>query len=94
MKYKKRPFTIEAFQFESNAIIPAWFTERVNKNMIIEQNDGTYDVNTPEGAMKIHIGDYIILDPYGNVYPCNPKIFEIKYEKVVGRSERSGRISL
>lgn len=94
MKYKKRPFTIEAVRFEANTVMPAWFTERVNKNMIVVQNDGTCDIRTPEGVMKIHKGDYIILEPFGNVYPCNPEIFEMTYEKVVGRSERVGRISL
>jgi hypothetical protein len=92
MKFRERPATVEAVKFQSGAIMPAWFADKVKENIILVKNDGTCEINTSEGVLTSNKGDYIILDINGKVYPCRPEIFERAYERVVGRSEREGRV--
>ena len=92
MKFREKPATVEAVKFQAGAIMPAWFTDRVKKNIIVVKNDGTCELNTSDGVLTSNKGDYIILDIDGKVYPCRPEIFERSYERVVGRSEGNGRV--
>ena len=39
-------------------------------------------INSPEGKMFVRFNDYIIRGVKGEIYPCNPDIFEATYEKV------------
>ncbi len=94
MKYRERPITIEAVRLQSGDIMPAWFTEKIKENIIVVKEDGTFEINTEEGILKGEAGDYIVLDINDKVYPCKAEIFERAYERVVGRSERPGRVSI
>lgn len=40
------------------------------------------EIETLEGTMIAHPGDYIIKGIQGEIYPCKPDIFEQTYEKV------------
>lgn len=80
MKYRKKSVIIEAFRYRLDSR-PDWFCDKVTTNEII-----TYpthcEINTLEGVMCGEIGDYIIQDVKGEIYPCKPDIFEQTYEKV------------
>lgn len=39
-------------------------------------------VETLEGTMNVHIGDYVIKGIKGEFYPCKPDIFEDSYDHV------------
>ena len=54
------------------------------KPTVIEayQTDTELDIATVEGAIHANIGDYIITDINGEIYPCKPDIFEKTYEEV------------
>lgn len=39
-------------------------------------------IDTLEGTMNVHIGDYVIKGIKGEFYPCKPDIFEATYDKV------------
>ena len=94
MKYREKPLTVEAVRYQKNVIMPIWFIKMVNENIIVINKEETCDINTPDGVLKSNPGDYIILDTCGKVYPCRPEIFEMRFEKVVGRSEGFGRLSV
>lgn len=88
MKYKKKPVTIEAFQFNDRGLISEdWFWDAVSQNNIIIHNFGKCndeaawcEIKTLEGKMTAKTGDYIIKGVKGEIYPCKPDIFEKTYE--------------
>jgi hypothetical protein len=41
-----------------------------------------FRVETTEGTMEGHAGDYLCLDAKGNPYPCAKDVFETSYERV------------
>ena len=94
MKYKERPVTIDAVKYQPGGIQPAWFGAMLENGTIMVKPDGTLAVKTHQGVVQAEKGDYIILDMFGAVYPCAAELFERAYERVVGRSERDGRISV
>lgn len=44
-------------------------------------------ITTPEGVMQYKTGDYIIRGVNGEIYPCQPDIFEKTYEVVDAKSK-------
>lgn len=54
------------------------------KPVIIEayQTDVEITINTLEGQMVAHPGDWIITGVNGEQYPCKPDIFEKTYSRV------------
>ncbi|EAE0718366.1 hypothetical protein Q876_08960 [Listeria monocytogenes] len=77
MKYRKKPVVIEAFKF-GHEPSPDWFGA-----VITADEDGPLfaDIQTLEGTMRAERGDYVIKGVQGELYPCNPDIFEQTYEK-------------
>lgn len=97
-KYRKKPIVIEAYKFNSDESVPDWFTEALNKNIItiyyvnnssenlhyecLKDAERYCIIKTMEGEMRGNKGDFIIKGVKGEIYACNPEIFEISYEKV------------
>ena len=83
-KYRKKPVTIEAMQWDgtprSTADIRAWAEESSGVNVHYPQPD-TLLIETLEGGMKASVGDYIIRGVQGEFYPCKPDIFAATYEE-------------
>ena len=70
MKYRKKPVVIDAVQ---------WF--KVGDHpMVFINDDGTHEIWTLEGNMRVTPGDWIITGVKGEHYPCKPDIFEMTYE--------------
>lgn len=42
-------------------------------------------IPTPEGTMKVNVGDWIIRGVNRELYPCKPDIFEKTYEECIDR---------
>lgn len=90
MRYRKKPIVVEAFQLTDDPEMeaPAWFAQAVIDERIWiyrRLSDGHIKVygctvDTPEGRMKAHLGDYIIRGVNGELYPCKPGIFHKTYE--------------
>ena len=83
-KYKKKPLTIEAIQFEDNddciLAIMEFFGKR---RMMVYGKDNPYiKIRTLGGTIKASVGDYIIKGVNGEFYPCKPDIFSKTYEEV------------
>lgn len=76
--FVKRPIIIEAFQFGVDTV-PNWFKA---KYITIENGEATACIETLEGDMLFHNGDYVIKGVEGELYPCRKDIFEKTYEEV------------
>lgn len=85
-KYRKKPVTIEAIQFEDNTdciLAIHRFVGQETTRVNYEDKDNPYiEIETLEGTMKASVGDYIIKGVNGEFYPCKPDIFDKTYEKV------------
>lgn len=85
MKYRKKPVEIEAIQFEDNSDRILEIAEFMGGDLRVnyEDKDNPYiPIETLEGTMKAHVGDYIIKGVKGEFYPCREDIFEQTYDKV------------
>ncbi len=79
-RYTKRPIVIEALQWDGDLVVgkPEWFMSCAKLRGIVET--GELGVTTNHGEVIAKNGDYIILSPSGEVYPCERKTFEMIYE--------------
>lgn len=90
MKYRKKPVTIEAIQWNGNnyALIEKWSQGSVSlydhSRRLLNSEFPILDIETLEGNMAAYINDWIIKGVKGEFYPCKPDIFEATYEKVEG----------
>lgn len=71
-KFVKKPIVVEAFQFCVDDI-PDWFKA---KYITFDNGDFTACIETLEGDMLFHGGDYVIKGVEGELYPCRKDIFE------------------
>lgn len=80
MKYVKKPILIEAIQIK-----------RDNIPELIKFSHGDFEyidgssycmVNTLEGTMQCHFGDYLVKGIHGEFYACKKEVFEESYELV------------
>lgn len=98
--YQTKPVKIQAVQYNGHNIEEVKefaeysFVERVFTHNIPtpyhvsdnrDINYSIYYIHTLEGDMQIFKGDYIIKGIEGEFYPCNPDIFEQKYELIKER---------
>ena len=68
----KRPVIVEAFQFGIDTV-PEWFKA---KYITVENGETIACIETLEGDMLFHNGDYVIKGVEGELYPCRKNIFE------------------
>lgn len=81
MKYKTKPCEIEAIQYTGkNADEVLSFAGE--KNIIFNPHVKRFWIETLEGMMNVSPKDYIIRGLQGEIYPCKPDIFQMKYEPV------------
>jgi len=88
-KYRKKPIVIEASKWSGRTDDPAlqWLSTHKDAphHMGWSPGDGNLFelvINTPEGAMTVEIGDWIIKGIEGEFYPCKPDIFQKTYDEV------------
>jgi hypothetical protein len=95
MKYRKKPIVIEAFQYDGDLIdskgeyyVPDWVEKAFEDGILFYDSINKYNppyelfIKDIEGNILVSVGDYIIQDIHGKLYPCKPYIFEKTYEKV------------
>ncbi|MFB3900392.1 hypothetical protein ACES2D_12790 [Bacillus amyloliquefaciens] len=85
VKYRKKPIEIEAVKFEDTAHSITDISNLAGGRTIVYSYQSEYPtltIQTLEGDMTAQVGDYIIRGIEGELYPCNPDIFEKTYEKV------------
>lgn len=82
MRFRKKPVVIEAVQFTGGNAFEVWgFMGRADlvTNMELHSTDCPA-IETLEGVMTAHPGDWIIKGVKGEFYPCKPDIFALTYE--------------
>lgn len=80
MKYKQKPFIIEAYQYTGKPDNPGWPKEWITVHHKI---DGENIVVPVSGAMMYcRKGDYLIKDEIGEFYPIKKNLFEKEFEEV------------
>ncbi len=80
MKYRTKPCEIEAFEWGKDDV-PQWWKDR--EDITIGVQYGSAFIPTLEGTMEAKVGDFIIKGLKGELYPCKPDIFIMKYEPLV-----------
>ena len=78
-KFKKKPVIVEVVQFWGGNLDEV----RDFVGDKFRENEVGYYIQTLEGDMVIHIGDFIIKGIKGEFYPCKPDIFMETYEPVI-----------
>ena len=81
MRYRKKPVVIEAVQWDGKLetitpLLAGSTCKTVGQNF----TDDDLEIETPEGTMTAHPGDWIIKGVKGELYPCKPDIFAETYE--------------
>lgn len=88
MKYRKRPVTVEAVQFnglDDYLKIVAWMKECGDTHAVageVKYSTPIMLVQTLEGTMAANPGDWIIRGVKNEFYPCKPDVFAATYEPV------------
>lgn len=89
---RKKPVVIEAMLVsELNDLarhdfrkLPKWILDAYEKGAVLFLNHpNRIDINTLEGTMTGNANDWIICGVQGELYPCEPDIFEATYEAVL-----------
>lgn len=64
--------------------LPIGFGLYRKKSLVVKaiQMKRDFEVETLEGPLKGHVGDYLIEGIKGEVYPCRKDVFEQTYDKV------------
>ncbi|ESZ66325.1 hypothetical protein NL532_10210 [Mesorhizobium sp. C120A] len=99
MKYRKRPLVVEGWRYTGQDRFewPEWLRghptatndldwSRAGVSTHIKDAIPFITVGTPEGVMRVDVGDYVILGIKGEVYPCKADIFDLSYEPVTESS--------
>ena len=87
-KYRKKPVTIEAWQFTKKNYkegAPAFIRNSGFAVTLYSQFGGKRiggSIDTLEGEMQISENDFIIKGVHGEFYPCKPDIFLETYDLV------------
>lgn len=78
-KYRKKPVTIEAIQWNGGNLSEI----RDFMRRTVVANGLVLIIPTLEGNMHASLNDYIIKGVNGEFYPCKPYIFAKTYEEVM-----------
>lgn len=79
-KYRKKPVEVEAVQYDGeNGREIGHFA---GLDASTAGREKALVIHTPEGNMRVSVGDYVIRGVQGEHYPCKPDIFEQTYEEV------------
>ena len=89
MKARKKPIVIDVWQVRANVVLafyaPAWVFEAFVKGTFEYDASGDEStVNTLEGKMTAHVGDYLAKGIDGELYPIAKDIFERTYDVIDG----------
>jgi hypothetical protein len=79
-KFRKKPVVVEAIQWSGppdDAALAAFAGHWASIGAEVY-------LTTPEGAMRVSPGDWVIRGVKGEFYPCKPDIFAATYEPAEG----------
>lgn len=78
-QYRKKPVVIDAFRYDGHneMELMAWIGPEYR---YAHTHPDGFKIYTLEGDMIASPGDWVIRGMKGELYPCNPDIFEATYE--------------
>lgn len=89
-RFRSKVVEIDAVQIAKRMDIlsPPWLYDAICANRIVTHNMGKFsdaspayvEIHTLEGVMRGDDGDWIIRGLRGELYPCKPDVFAMKYE--------------
>lgn len=82
MKYMKKPIVIDAVQFVDDSYGTLCAIGHLGLKPRVKYNPTRLEIETLEGVMTAHIGDYIIKGIVGEFYACKEDIFNMTYIKI------------
>lgn len=80
-KYRKSPI-VEAEQFDGSIDMMSEYGIVANPDALHDPEAPLYTMNTKEGPMRVHKGDYIATGIDGEHWAIDQDIFERTYERV------------
>lgn len=86
MCYPKRSIVVQAYQMTEERTRrrsqwPFWLQEAWLVDRMWFESPSRFMLETREGPVEVAHGDWIIQGITGELYPCEPDIFEANYEK-------------
>jgi hypothetical protein len=86
-RYRKKPVVIDAIRFDGHNAnqIAALFGFPPADPGVLKH---TIVIDTLEGEMTAHVGDWVIRGVAGEPYPCKNDIFEATYEAIAEEATR------
>lgn len=81
-KFRKKPVVIEAIRYKGDDNFNLVRDFVGNSRPLHRLGDQVLGIDTLEGVMNAHPGDWIIKGVKGEFYPCKPDIFEATYDLV------------
>ena len=81
MKAIKRPIAVDVWQLDNKSSCPKWVEGAMYQNEVYYHAESNcWKIDTLEGVMTAHNGDYLIKGVHGELYPCKREVFEETYE--------------
>jgi hypothetical protein len=80
MQYQKKHTVVDAVQVPLPKEYPEWVAQAHASGHLWALQDGSVRVKTNHGTAMAKLGDWIIRNASGEVYPCNAAIFDASYE--------------
>lgn len=86
MRYRKKPIVVEAMRFEDTDECLMALSDELGLDPVrvdyADKDNPIIKINTLEGEMSGHVGDYVVKGIRGEFYLCRADIFEEIYEEV------------
>jgi len=85
MQYRKKPIVVDAIRWTGDNgrdICSRWILSvmPIAEGCYLTLYDGKMAINTLAGEMNVSVGDWVIRGVAGELYPCDPAVFEASYE--------------
>lgn len=77
MKFRKKPFDVEAWKNTAGSVPPYWLQEYVAGNA-----GSILFIPILGGMKRVDPEDWVVINDKGMMYPCKPDVFEEIYEAV------------
>lgn len=81
-KYREKPVFIEAVRWDGDPDTVSAFLGHGVDWRYVGDGSPSLMIRTLEGENRCDLGDWILMDAKGEVYPCKPDIFDLTYEAV------------
>lgn len=84
-RYRKKPVEIDAMRFDDHAELDAWLAAELGRErymFLVSPDRISLHIDTLEGRMVAHPGDWVIRGVAGEFYPCRADIFDATYDLV------------